>query len=279
MSGELGKVTGGNDAQVIVDTATAAAGERELDVAMVYGVTLPEGAEHQFVDPEEFAPFPRRKRGGRVVYTPGSLIEYVLAHAPDDKDGDTTLWGDVETSTIVALLNDHQAGVAGWGDHRATLTLRHPPAWKRWIGLNGKLVDQQQFAEHIEQSLPEVVEPDGATMLEIAQSFLATRSVEFKSDQRLTSGQVKLQYEETIAARAGAKGDLQVPQEITVALSPYEGMDAFRITARLRFRINDGDLRVGYVLDRPEELLRAAFNEVVETVGSGTGITVWHGKP
>lgn len=267
------------DAQVIVDTAQAAAGERELDVTKVYGVMVPQGAEHKFVDPQAFAPFPRRKRGSRVVYTPASLIEYVLAHAPDDKDGDTTLWGDVETSTIVALLNDHQVGVAGWGDHRATLTLRHPPAWKRWMGLNGKLVDQQQFAEHIEQSLPEVVEPDGATMLEIAQSFLATRSVEFKSDQRLTSGQVKLQYEETIAARAGAKGDLQVPQEITVALSPYEGMDAFRITARLRFRINDGDLRVGYVLDRPEELLRAAFNEVVATVANETGIAVWHGKP
>ncbi|MCP5157727.1 MAG: DUF2303 family protein [Ectothiorhodospiraceae bacterium] len=39
----------------------------------------------------------------------------------------TTLWADRDHGRAIAVLNDHEAspdGEAGWGDHRATLTLR-----------------------------------------------------------------------------------------------------------------------------------------------------------
>lgn len=263
------------DARVIVETATSAAGERQLDVEKVYGVTVPRGTEHHVVDLEQFAMEPRRARGSRSFFTAESFAAYVNKH----KDAAaSTIWADVERSAVTAVLNDHSTEVPGWGDHLAVLSLRLTPAWRRWVKRDGVIGSQAEFAEHIEDSLPDIVEPTGATMLELAQSFHAKGNVTFKSDQRLNSGAVALQYEETVEARAGERGQLTVPQKFVIGIAPFEGMDLFRIDVRLRYRLREGKLSIGYVLDRPEDVQREAFGQVVDGIGEQTEIAVWQGQ-
>ncbi len=133
--------------------------------------------------------------------------------------------------------------------------------------------------ELVEEGLEDIVEPPAAGMLEVAQSLQAAKSVAFRSGTRLQDGQVQLVWEETIEAKAGQKGDLTIPEVFVLGLCPYEGSDPFRVRARLRYRINDGALQMGYVLDRPEDVLEAAFGVVKDRVEAETGIVVWAGVP
>lgn len=270
------------DAEAIIDVAREAglreATPIEVDAATLYvtaGRTHDGAIRHEVLDLESYLPRPKAKAGTVGLYAPASFVAYVNRHGGDG----TTLWADVQAARIVAVIDDHETEHPGWGQHRATLALRHPPAWSRWMGRSGKLGTQTEFAEHIEDSLPEIVEPDGASMLELAQTFHASGSTAFRSHKRLASGAVEFTYEQTSEARAGERGQMEVPQRFTVALAPFEGLDPFKVEARLRYRIRDGELRIGYVLDRPDEVLRAAFVEIVETVGRETGCEVFMGTP
>ena len=51
------------------------------------------------------------------------------------------------------------------------------------------------------------------------------------------------------------------------------------MTARLRYRITDGQLGLGYILDRPEVVQRSAFNDVRKAIDAATVIPSLLGQP
>jgi uncharacterized protein YfdQ (DUF2303 family) len=210
---------------------------------------------------------------------------YVNRHR--DEHG-TTIWGNAKAGTIVAVVNDHEDtatdavtefGAAGWGDHRATLTLEATPDWQQWLARDGQLGSQDDFAEHIEDLAHTVAIPDAATMLELAQHFTAARAVDFKQGQRLHSGETQLLYDETVTARAGQHGQIAIPNEIEVAVAPFVGTEPVKLVARLRYRINTGNLKIGYKLIRPDLVLEAAFTAASERVAELVDLPVLAGTP
>lgn len=239
-------------------------------------VAVPAGYKVESLDLEPFGEAPARKRGKVTLHTGQSLAAYVNHHTVTDA---TALYADVEARRVVAVLDGHHAGSdnAGWGEHRAALALRHTPEWLAWIGKNGQMRDQVAFAEHIEENLLDIVDPAGADMLELAQTFQATTKVSFKSSQRLSSGEQQLTYLEDTDAKAGAKGDLIIPTRFELALRPFEGTEPYRVTARLRYRIGGGDLAIGYVLDRPEDVVRDAFDQILADIETETGLGAYRG--
>lgn len=259
------------DTDAVIETAQAAASSETLERgALVAFATVP-----RVLDLEAYDLTPYRKRGRVTLTEAAALIAYVKKHRDEDY---TELFASWDTGRIVAVLNGHGENLAGWGDHRATLVLAPTPAWMRWLGNNAVLLTQTQFAEHIEESLPEIVEPAAATMLEIAQTFQANTAVAFRSARRLQSGETQLRYEEQHDAKAGAQGDITIPTTFTLALAPWEGCDPYRITARLRYRIGSGNLALGYVLDRPDDVKRAAFADITAKVTAETGYTPLAGQ-
>lgn len=265
------------EADAVADLTFAAVEPDVLTAGDILSVIVPAGAQHKLLDLEEHLDRPRRKRGTVELTDVESLIRYVNAH----KGGGTELFADIDRTKVVAVLNGHEQE-AGWGDHRAVLTLRPSIEWKRWSAKNGQTLSQTQFAEHIEESLDDIVEPAAASVLEMAQTFEASKSVEFRSSSMLSSGQRQLNYVETIEARAGAQGQLTVPTEFVLGLRPFEGTDRYKVTARFRYRINDGKLAVAYVLDKPEDVIEAAFADilgVLEDDDGGTGIQALRGTP
>jgi uncharacterized protein YfdQ (DUF2303 family) len=222
-------------------------------------------------------PAPDRKTGAVHFTEHQSLAAYVNGHKADDA---TTLWANRDKGTIVAVLNDHSTlATAGWADHRATLTLEQSPSWKAWSQANGRLFEQVAFADFIEDHLIDIVDPTGAHLLEVAQSIQATKNVVMKSATRLDNGEVKLRYEEQLDAKAGQQGDLTIPARLTLGVAPFEGMDLYRVEARLRFRLSNGSVSFSIHLDRPEDVLRSAFAFVAESVAAETGLTVFYGTP
>jgi uncharacterized protein YfdQ (DUF2303 family) len=263
------------EAQTIVDTALRAAPPAELEVGRIYAFHTSAGVKTVDLTGPEHTGTPPRKSGVTTVRDAVSWLAYYGKHHDDSSE----VYSDSERLTVTAVLDAHSADEASWQGHRLTLALRTTDAWKQWIALDGKLMGQEQFAEFIEDHLPDLLEPNSATMLEIAQSIQGVAKAEFQSGTRLSSGERKLAYVETINAKAGQKGELVIPEQFIVGLVPFEGSDGYRLTARLRYRINGGPIQLGYKLERPADTLRTAFGDVVKDIAEQISEPVMNGTP
>lgn len=271
------------DAQVIVDTAIGAAQPTEIHEDILYSVVVPDGARQETLDLERFQDEPDRKRGTVTVADAPSFIAYFERHAKAEQDSDSGsqpfLYADLKHARVTAVFNDDTGGVPGWRDHRVVLVLETTPEWRRWAEHDGALLPQAAFAELVEDGLADIVDPPAADMLELAQKFQARTKVTFQSGYRTASGQRQLEYVETTTASAGESGKLTIPEQFTIGVAPWEGADAYKIQCRLRYRIENGNLRLGYALLRPHEILRAAFTDVVNELMEATGATAVRGVP
>lgn len=259
-----------SNAQAVIDAATRAAKPAELD-GRFFTVVSPDGAVKVVDldaerDKAEYAHKPRRKTGDYRVHDAESFVAYLAKHA----DPDTEVWADAVAAKITGVLDANTAaGGPRHEEHRVIYGVLLTEAWKTWAKYDGHLLDQQVFAELIEERATDVVTPSGADMLEIAQTFKATIGVNVESSKRLSDGQRQFEYRETVDAKAGKAGRMEIPETFVLGLRPFEGADAFKVTARLRYRLTDGALRIGYKLDRPEDVLREAFLSVVQKVEAG----------
>jgi uncharacterized protein YfdQ (DUF2303 family) len=171
------------------------------------------------------------------------------------------------------LNDDSAANGPGWGDHRVTYTCPHTTEWRTWIGANKKPMNQVDFAQFIEDNLPDIVE--GALLLEVSRTLEAKKKVNFASGIRLSDGQNQFTYEEQIEGTAG-KGQFKVPETFALGLSVFEGGDKYAVEARLRYRINEGKLALWYDLTRPHKIVEDAVKGVWKSIEEGTGSTILH---
>lgn len=121
--------------------------------------------------------------------------------------------------------------------------------------------------------------PTAAEFLELAQNFQATKAVNFASGTRLGNGQNQLVYEETIQARAGERGQLEIPETFTLGIPVFEGDAAYSLIARLRYRIQDGKLVLWYDLDRPHKIIDDAVKQLRVAIEAETGLVGFNGTP
>lgn len=232
-------------------------------------------------DHRDWVQTPAHKTGTARLHDAASFVAYVDKHQLPE----TETYADVTNLTVTTVINAHQATTdgheltAGWGDHRATLTLQRTPAWKEWLANDRALLDQVAFAEHIEEHLGDIVDPPAADLLEIAQTFNAKRDVTFESSTRLSTGAVQVEYRESDTTSAGKKGRLQFPERITLGLRIFEGEEPRLVAARLRYRLTGGTLRLGYLIDKPGDAERATFDLVVDTIAAGIAGAVMYGTP
>ena len=140
------------------------------------------------------------------------------------------------------------------------------------------MMDQVDFAEFIEDHLSSIGEPDGAALLEICQTLQARTGVQFKQQSILANGQRTFAWEEDTLARAGQKGDMKIPGELTLVLRPFQGAAQAAVTARFRFRIQPTGLQLGIRLVERERILEDAFNVIVDGVQDGIPVKVRFGR-
>lgn len=279
--------------QAVIDTATRAAEPTVLDrTERFHSVVVPAGGTLEVIDLEKqldrYRERPRRKQGTFRVHDAESFVSYLGKHGLPESE----VWADVTTSNLIAVVNAHATEAildepgadavdadqgAGWADHRVEYAVRPTQAWTTWLSSDGKLLDQNSFAELIEDRAVDIVAPAAADMLELAQTFQATIGVSFESSKLLSSGQRQLEYKETVDSRAGHRGRLEIPKEFTLGLVPFEGADPYKVTARFRYRITDGQLRIGYRLERPQDVMREAFLGVVDKVSEAVSQPVYRG--
>lgn len=189
--------------------------------------------------------------------------------------GGLEVWANVDDRKVTAILD----GFDGLRKHTATLTLKTSREWGEWLGIDGKMLAQADFAEFIQDHLSTIGAPDGALLVDICETLTGKTDVTWKSQSLGTNGQRRFTYEETVEGKAGPKGDLSIPTELVLVLRPFQGSEAEQVSARFRYRMRDGHLTVGVKLAEPERVLEEAFNRIVAEVQALVPVHVNHGRP
>lgn len=247
--------------QAVIDAARAGQAPVTLKSADNFAVVFASNAGAiQTLDLEKYNAAPARKRGAVTVFDAESLNRLLIDNAGA---GHITVYvnPDADKPAIVAVLNGPGPDGPGWSDFRVSIGFRETPQWAKWKAIDGRLLPQAMFAEFIEDNLPDVAAPDGATMMEIVTYFNATRSGEFRSAVKLKDGTIQLTNNENIEASVGA-GNIAVPEIFEVALSPIFGVRPFRIPARFRYRIDNRKLMLGFKLQRIEDVMATIIEEI-----------------
>lgn len=224
---------------------------------------VPEGYEVIVTDliaqRQQHARTPARKTGAYNVGDAASFLKYFDKHATDSAE----IWvGDRSIKAVLNAADDHPS----YEDHTLTMVLHHSPEWNAWTSLSGRLLGQQEFAEFLEANAVDIVQPTMGEILEVAQSLEATTKVDFKSAFRTTDGQRAFRYEETTTAKAGQKGELEIPERLGLALRVYTASAPSEVTARFRYRINGDRLTVGIVIDQQDRIRGTAIGDLAGAI-------------
>lgn len=238
-------------------------------------VVVPEGFAVR--DIRDMLPPPPRPREAIELLTAQSLCDYVTHFGLPDR---TAIFADEMRADFRAVLDYHLVhGTRGTCDHTARYTCPQSAEWRIWAGpSNGKLIPQADFARFIEDNLPDIISPSSADMLQIAFTLQVKKDASYSSDLRLDNGQTQFRYEETIRGSTRA-GDLSIPDSFTISIPVFVGEPRVTIGARLRYRISEQKLVIGYELIRPQVVLLAAVQTVTASIRSQlAGYQLYIGK-
>lgn len=234
---------------------------------------VPQGVELK--DLEHLLPAPSRIRQALTVLDVQSFIAYVNRFATS---ATAVFCNGPEGRTFKAIIDYHQPGEPAWGNHKATYSCPLTVEWGNWKGADRKRMNQEDFAQFIEDNVKDITTPDNqptapsaADMLEISRTLQAQKNISFRQGTRLDNGQVQLTYNEEIDGRAGATGQLSIPEQFFIGIKPFLGGDGFLVAARFRYRITDGRLAMWYELVRPDKVLEEAYIAVRAQIQQAIG--------
>lgn len=237
-----------------------------------------------------FKPLPDRSIASVKLRDAASFVHYFKNH----KQGYSSIYATLEPAKFLAVFDDffHASTPTATADGTLNMTLLtdeqanwrefraefSPPAsreWLLWNKTHNVKLTQLQFAEFLQDNLPDVIKPTGAELYELALNFESTQSGVFSTSQRLQDGSSAFTY----TAENNIKGTLQLPEFITLNIPVFENTAPRELQARLRYRAKDGALTLWFELVRPHKVLEAAFRETWEKIATETGITILLGTP
>lgn len=235
-------------------------------------------------DDQKLLANPRRKIAKVRLHDADSFIDYIVRHGSLI---DSTIWcvadylaGEVN---FLGILNDHgdDDNKPAWRDHRASFAPEFSEEWNRWIGQNKKPFSQAEFASFIEDNLKDIAsvagQPTGAQMLEMALTFEANQDMRFKSAIRLQNGGVQMSFVQDDDAQTLQK--MQVFDRFSLGFPVFWNGDAYRVDARLRYRVRDGKLTFWFELIRQDKVLEAATKTLIAHIREKTGNPFFFGDP
>lgn len=187
-------------------------------------------------------------------------------------------YANEKDTTFTTILDHDFEGLPGWRRHRLMYRLEPTTAMAAWLKLDRRMVEQLTFAEHIEDRMRDIIDPESADLLEIAQTLSASGAIQFRSGTRLRDGATNFTYVEETEAAGGQDGTLPIPARFTLMIPPFIGAQAVEIGARFRWRMKSGDLTLGYLLDDIDQLTADSFEQLVTELDSNVDWTVVRGE-
>lgn len=270
-------LTATSDAAVLLDAGAASSAPFKADDGVPY-VVIPDGYRVENV--EKFEAAPARARGTITAETPEAFIAYYNRFVDEDA---SMVFACTEAFTVTGIIDWHGRPDAamtdpGFAEHRVVYEAPRSDEWKIWTAMNGRAVTQTEFSRFIEDNVKDIQEPDGADVLEVARQLEVKKKVEFASAERLSDGQREFTYNEEVEGTS-RRGKLAIPEEFKLGIPVFIGGELYAVIARLRYRIDSGQLRLWYDLFRPHEIERDAFGVVVEKIDGEVNTPVLMASP
>lgn len=273
--------------------ASAPAGDMRALLEAVTGIGKPHknpdaDGRHFAVVPEAWAvkelptvQHPDRPSGTVKLRDAASFIRFFNDH----KVPRSRVYACLDPASFLAVFDEFASPDAGndssvqkqadWRGFRAEFKVPASREWGIWTGANRKQMSQLSFAEFLQDNLPDVATPDGATLLEMSLNFEAAQSGNFIAAQRLQDGSHNLQWK----ADNNATGSVKLPEFITLRIPVFENEAPSDITARLRYRVPDGKLAIWFELVRPHKVLEEAFRATWARIQNDAAAVILLGSP
>jgi uncharacterized protein YfdQ (DUF2303 family) len=247
------------DAVAILRAGVALALPRVVKPEAKQYVLVPDGMKVQDLD--AYFPHPMDVPHKVTVTTPEAFVVAVKRFPSRTP----VLFGDEAKGRVTAVMDFSTDAQPEWGRHTIGLALEPSREWTTWSQQSGKAMDQVTFARFLEDHLPDIAEPAGADILQMASSLEFKKSVQFASSVRLDNGQHQLSYVEDIQGNT-TKGSLAVVDRFTLGLAPWRGLPLYRVEARLRYRMTEGKVAFWVDLLRPHKVVEAAWADVCASI-------------
>jgi uncharacterized protein YfdQ (DUF2303 family) len=194
------------------------------------------------------------------------------------KDDTTFIRLNQVNGSVSAILDYHAVDGPSWCSHQAGFSPVLTEEWKRWKQKDGQSLSQKDLAEFLEDNAPDIVNPSSAELLDVARSLTAKLNVNFKRAVVLEDDTVQLTYEETIDAKAGVKGSLEIPSEFTISVAVFAGSSPEPLNIRLRYSIKEGQLTFKMVLVRPHKHVEREIDNIAATIKATCDIQPFYGS-
>lgn len=230
----------------------AAARQRHIIDAATPGqfMALPEGYVVHPLEDLQDAP-------NRIVAAPkfrdvGSLAAYL---ARFEREESVALSRPAESEIRVVVDHHVDSDTPAWAKHTATFKAIFTPEYQAWRDIDRKHMGQVTALEFLEERSVDVIEPGPADIMDIIMNFDALKRVTFKQSTRLHDGQRQFVYAEENEVR----GQINLPEMISLRLPVYEGMEPDIIKVRIRYRIDEGKLTFAFLISERPKLEMTAF--------------------
>lgn len=258
-----------NAAQIIKDLSGAQVGELQgIPFAIV-----PKGHEIKLFE-NLVAPKALTNKAKIDAHDVDGFVDYINQFKVDG----TRIFAALEPKPALrAVIDYHAPTQPALCGHVVSCAMQHSEEWKRWTGNDGakNAMTQKGFGLLIEDNAKDVIVPSGGDLLQMALQFSSLRSVTFQSGQRLHDGTVSFEYKEEEKS-----GTARLPPQIQLALPVFRADKvAFKINARLKYVIKEGQLAIWYELERPDLVMDEAYQQVIADVAARTGIALFRGMP
>lgn len=263
---------------------------------------LPKGKKLHSLKPfmDEYRGAPDRITGTTWLDDELSFVR----HVNEQKRKTTRLFCAATTAkpTMTAVYNYH--GIAEDGterpafrDHRAVWPLRLSREWQAWTEASGKLMSALDFAEFLEQRVPDVYWGDeqsdwiktmvstldlrlasSGSLVALSRNLAVNVNVAVRQAQTLSSGEIAMTYVEQHSDGEGQP--LRVANAFLIRIPVVLGGPSFLLLARLRYRIaGGGKVSWAFDLTRTELVLEEAIRDICARVELETGLPVFQGTP
>lgn len=245
----------------------------------------------------EYRDKPERRAGtARLADLPS-----FIAHANRFRDADSALFAQPSTSApkLVCVFDYHRAGATAdprFGEHRAEYAFPVSDEWSAWTSKNAKGMSQADFAEWVENRITDVIAPDDpgpaatafaaavgcefaspSRLLELSRGLSVRVGTQVRNAQNLSSGEAQLTY---VSEHQDERGrPLTVPGAFLIAIPVFRGDAAYKIAARLRYRVREGAITWFFELYRTDLVFDDAFRAACEQAEEKTTLPLYLGTP
>jgi uncharacterized protein YfdQ (DUF2303 family) len=263
--------------------ADAASEITEIGPFGVPAVVVPEGYRVEMYP--QLLDNPTRIQQKTTHASLSSLAAYVIRHNlgaaaifADPTAGRFRVEAVIDYHTELRPVNEP---LAAWCEHRATWKAEPSKEWEEWAAIDGKWINQDEFAAFIDAHIDDIVvasldvagdtitTPSQAKMLTIARKAVGEKNSTYKAGEMAENGDHQSHSRQITITKVG-KGDdsFEVPEYFAIAIPAFIEIAAAAVPTPQRARLltavtEAGKLQFQVRLPAADRIRRAAFYDAV----------------